>query len=238
MPKSLIIIPTYNERENIQKLIKEILNLEEEFHILVIDDNSPDGTGKVVEELANKYLRIKVIHRKKKMGLASAYIAGFKYALKKNYDLIFEMDADLSHRPQALLEFLEKTKEYDLIIGSRYLHGVRILNWPFRRLLLSKLATQYVKLITGLPLTDATSGFKCFKRKVLENINLDKIYSEGYSFQIEMNFRVWKKGYKMIEIPIVFVERKIGTTKISKRIILEAIFIVWKFRLMNFLKKL
>jgi dolichol-phosphate mannosyltransferase len=229
--KSLVIIPTYNEHENIRNIIPDVLKQNEHLEILVIDDNSPDGTGDYVEQLTKENTRIKLIRRAGKLGLGTAYVEGFRFALKYNYDYIFEMDADYSHDPKELNNFLKAIKEHDLVIGSRYKGGVNVVNWPMRRLLLSYFASIYTRVITGLPIHDATAGFKCFRRKVLETINLDKINSNGYSFQIEMHYKVWKKGFRIGEIPIIFIDRQKGHSKMSKKIVREAIFMVWKLRI-------
>ncbi len=229
--RSLVIIPTYNELENIPKLIPVVLSQDESINILIVDDASPDGTGKFVEEEMKSNPRLHLIKREKKMGLGTAYIAGFKYALQNNFDFIFEMDADFSHDPNELKNFLTEINNYDLVLGSRYIHGIRVLNWPMRRLLLSFFASVYTRVITGMPIRDATGGFKCFRRKVLEAIDLDKVKSNGYSFQIEMTFKAYKKGFKIKEIPIVFVDRIKGKSKMSKKIVREAVFMVWKLRL-------
>ncbi|MDY0083126.1 MAG: polyprenol monophosphomannose synthase [Ignavibacteriaceae bacterium] len=229
--KSVVIIPTYNELENIPKLIPVVLSQDESINILIVDDASPDGTGKFVEEEMKSNPRLHLIKREKKMGLGTAYIAGFKYALQNNFDFIFEMDADFSHDPNELKNFLTEINNYDLVLGSRYIHGIRVLNWPMRRLLLSFFASVYTRVITGMPIRDATGGFKCFRRKVLEAIDLDKVKSNGYSFQIEMTFKAYKKGFKIKEIPIVFVDRIKGKSKMSKKIVREAVFMVWKLRL-------
>ena len=232
MEKSLIIIPTYNELENIQKMIPEIFGLyENNLDILVIDDNSPDGTGRFVEELSKNNNRVKIIRREKKSGLGTAYVEGFKFALKNNYDFIFEMDADFSHDPKEIRNFLKAIKDYDLVLGSRYASGISVVNWPMRRLILSYLANLYTRIITGLPVKDATGGFKCFRRQVLESINFDKVKSNGYAFQIEITFKAWKNGFTILEIPIIFIDRTTGTSKMSKKIVHEAIFMVWKLRL-------
>ena len=228
--KTLIIIPTYNERENIKKLIPEIKKIDKSLHILVIDDASKDGTATVVKNLMKRDKTINLIQRDGKYGLGTAYVAGFKYAIKNKYDYIFEMDADFSHDPKYINDFLKNIKNYDLVIGSRYLNGISVVNWPLRRLMLSKFATFYVHFITGLPLTDATSGFKCYRRKVLEAIDLDSIHSDGYAFQIEMHYKVWKKGFRIKEIPIIFVDRDTGASKMSKDIVFEAIWVVWKLK--------
>ena len=210
-------------------------NLKSNGVILVVDDGSPDGTGNYVEELSKKDARIKLIRRKKKLGLGTAYIAGFKYALQHDYEHIFEMDADYSHDPKEIKNFLEATKQFDLVLGSRYVRGVNVINWPMRRLLLSYFANKYTRFITGMPIQDATGGFKCFSRKVLESINLDNIKSNGYAFQIEMTFKAWKKGFKVGEIPIIFVDRVKGRSKMSKKIVREAVFMVWKLRIRSVL---
>jgi dolichol-phosphate mannosyltransferase len=236
--KALVIIPTFNELENIRKLIPEVLSQDESINLLVVDDGSPDGTGNYVEEESKKNDRIHLLKREKKMGLGTAYLAGFKYALQNDYDFIFEMDADFSHDPNELKSFLVAIKENDLVLGSRYINGVRVLNWPMARLLLSFFASVYTRLITGLPVRDATGGFKCFRRKVLESIDLNKIKSNGYSFQIEMTFKAYAKGFKIKEIPIVFTDRVKGKSKMSKKIVREAVTMVWKLRLQYMFGKL
>ncbi|MCZ7610587.1 MAG: polyprenol monophosphomannose synthase [Ignavibacterium sp.] len=229
--KSLVIIPTYNELENIPRIIPAVLSQNESISILIVDDNSPDGTANFVEGEMKANERIHLLKREKKLGLGTAYIAGFKYALQNGYDFIFEMDADFSHDPNELKNFLTEIKNYDLVLGSRYIHGIRVLNWPMRRLLLSFFASVYTRVITGMPIRDATGGFKCFRRKVLETIDLDKVKSNGYSFQIEMTFKAYSKGFKIKEIPIVFVDRIKGKSKMSKKIVREAVIMVWKLRL-------
>jgi len=231
--KSTTIIPTYNERQNIDGLIKSIINSQEDFHIIIVDDNSPDGTGEIADKLALEFKQVKVIHRARKLGLGTAYMEGFKRALKEGADYIFEMDADFSHDPKSLPNFMEAIKDNDLVLGSRYVRGGGVVNWPFRRLLLSKMASFYVRAITGLPVADPTGGFKCFRRNVLESICLDDIRSNGYAFQIEMTYKTWKKGFRIKEIPITFVERGRGKSKMGLRIILEAIWIVWKLKFGN-----
>lgn len=221
--KSLIIIPSYNERQNIEKLVGEILTVSPDFNVLVVDDNSPDGTGELLDKIAKEDSRIRVIHRPKKMGLGTAYIEGFKYAFANNYDYIFEMDADLSHEPKYLLDLLKKIESgFDLVIGSRYLEGISVVHWDLKRLMLSLWASVYARTITGLSLTDPMSGFKCYRKEVLENIPLDKVRSNGYSFQMEMHFRAARAGFKLAEVPIVFVDRFNGKSKMGWRIILEA----------------
>jgi dolichol-phosphate mannosyltransferase len=198
--------------------------------ILIVDDNSPDGTAAYVEKTGSSDARVKIIKRPRKMGLGTAYVAGFKYALANGYDVAMEMDADYSHDPKEIERFLAAVDNFDLVIGSRYIDGVRVINWPIRRLLLSYFANLYTRIITGMPVKDGTGGFKCFRRKVLESINLDAIHSNGYSFQIEMNYKAWKKGFRLIEIPITFTDRVQGTSKMSKKIVREAIVMVWKLR--------
>jgi len=236
--KSLVIVPTYNELENIPKLIPIVLSQDESIHILIVDDGSPDGTGAFVKNEMMKNDRIHLLEREKKMGLGTAYLAGFKYALQYNYDFIFEMDADFSHDPNELKNFLIAIKDNDLVLGSRYINGVRVLNWPMARLLLSFFASVYTRIITGMPVKDATGGFKCFRRKVLEAIDLDKVRSNGYSFQIEMTFKAYSKGFKIKEIPIVFSDRVKGHSKMSKKIVREAVTMVWKLRLQHMFGKL
>ncbi len=227
---TLVIIPTYNELDNLPKLLPEVLSKSEEISVLIVDDNSPDGTAAFVENEMKKNERIHIIKRSSKQGLGTAYIAGFKYALKKNFELIFEMDADFSHDPKEIPRFLDEIRNSDLVIGSRYITGVNVINWPMRRLLLSSFANLYTRVITGMPVHDATGGFKCFRRKVLESINLDQVRSNGYAFQIEMNFKAWKKGFKVKEIPIIFVDRTKGQSKMSRKIVREAVTMVWKLR--------
>ena len=233
--KALIIIPTYNEVDNLPKLLPVIFLKDESIDVLIVDDNSPDGTAQWVKEEAEKNPRIKLIKREEKMGLGTAYIAGFRYALKNNYDFIFEMDADFSHNPVEIPNFLNEIDNYDLVLGSRYKDGVNVVNWPMRRLMLSLFANVYTRLITGLPVHDATGGFKCFRKEVLQSINLDQVKSNGYAFQIEMTFKAWKKGFKIKEISIVFTDRVKGTSKMSRKIVREAIVMVWKLRLASML---
>jgi len=228
--KSIVIIPTYNEIHNVQKLIPVLLESYPELDILIVDDNSPDRTADQVERMSQSNSRIKLIKRTGKMGLGTAYVAGFKFMLANGYDCAIQMDADFSHDPKEIAIFLEEIKMNDLIIGSRYIYGVRVINWPIRRLLLSYFANLYTRIITGMPVKDGTGGFKCFRKQVLESINLDAIHSNGYSFQIEMNFKSWKKGFRLKEIPITFVDRVHGTSKMSKKIVREAVFMVWKLR--------
>ncbi|NIS37731.1 polyprenol monophosphomannose synthase [Candidatus Saccharibacteria bacterium] len=232
MEKALVIVPTYNERENITKLLDTIFDLTiPGLNVLVIDDNSPDKTAELVKDLMEENNHLFLIERSGKMGLGTAYIAGFKYALEHDYDYVFEMDADLSHDPREIPNFLKESQNADLVIGSRYLTGVNVINWPLRRLMLSMFASQYTRIVTGLPLTDCTGGYKCFRRQVLEAIPLDEVRSNGYSFQIEMNFKVWKRGFRIKEISIIFTDRTVGKSKMSRKIVLEAIFMVWKLKI-------
>jgi len=233
--KILVIIPTYNELDNLPKLLPEVLSKNDDIHILIVDDNSPDGTAAFVEGEMGKNNRLHIIKRSSKQGLGTAYIAGFKFAIQYNYDLIFEMDADFSHDPNEIPIFLDEIKNADLVLGSRYKNGVNVINWPMRRLLLSWFANLYTRFITAMPVHDATGGFKCFKRKVLEAINLDQVKSNGYAFQIEMNFKAWKKGFKLKEIPIIFVDRMKGQSKMSRKIVREAVTMVWKLRIKSIL---
>ena len=236
--KILVIIPTYDEAANIQKLVPQILEQDPRIHVLVIDDNSPDGTALQVEKMMKETNGLYLIKRVGKMGLGTAYVDGFRFALKKHYDLIFQMDADFSHDSSVINQFLKMIEGYDLVIGSRYIRGVNVVNWPMSRLLLSWLANVYTRVVTGLPVKDATSGFKCFRRSVLEAINLDKVRSDGYAFQIEIDFKVWKMGFRVKEIPIVFIDRYIGVSKMNHRIIREAVWMVWKLRLLSLFGKL
>lgn len=229
--KSIVVTPTYNEKDNIRQLIQAVLRSVEGINILVVDDNSPDGTASIVEELQKDDSRIHLIKRPGKMGLGTAYCDGFKYCLEQGFEAIFEMDADFSHDPKELPNFLSELQTYDLVLGSRYIKGVNVVNWPLRRLLLSYGANLYTRIITGMPIKDATGGFKCFRADILRKIDLDKIQSNGYGFQIEMTYRLWKKGAKIKEIPIIFIDRMNGISKMNKKIIYEAIFLVWKLKL-------
>ena len=236
--KSLIVMPTYNEKENISEITKTVLELDFDFDILIVDDNSPDGTGDIADTLAEKYERIHVLHKPEKKGIGPAYLAGFNWGLKRDYDLFFEMDADFSHRPYYLRDFMMAIDDADLVLGSRYISGVNVINWPLERLLISFFANSYSRLITGVPVRDATGGFKCFRREVLEAIDLTKIHSSGYTFQIEMTMRAYVKGFRIKEIPIVFYDRTKGESKMSFRIAREAGWMVWKLRLLRILGKL
>ena len=229
--RGLVIIPTYNERDNIARIIEQVLARDDRLDVLVVDDGSPDGTGAIVDGITARNPRVSVMHRAGKQGLGTAYIAGFKWALAREYAFVFEMDADFSHDPAHLPQFLEAVEGADVVIGSRYRNGrVTVVNWPVGRLLLSFAANVYARVITGLQLFDSTAGFKCFRRQVLETVDLDAVRSSGYAFQIEMNFRAWKKGFRIVEIPIVFVDRTEGESKMSKKIVREAVWMVWRLR--------
>ena len=228
MKKTLIVIPTYNEINNISELIDKIMDDQKDSDILFVDDNSPDGTGDLLKEISEEKNNIHLLSRPGKLGLGTAYIAGFNWAIQNNYDYVLQMDADLSHNPSDISRLLESVQDCDLVIGSRYLDGFNVINWPLRRLLLSYCANLYTRILIGLPIHDSTGGFKCFKIDVLKNINLNKIVSEGYSFQIEMNYLSWINNAKIKEVSIVFTDRTVGQSKMSRRIIFEAIFIVPK----------
>ena len=236
--RALVVIPTFNEKNNLEAIVREVLETNDIMDVLIVDDSSPDHTGELADSLAESDFRIKVIHRKGKLGLGSAYREGFSCALQEGYDYIFEMAADFTHDPKSLYRVLSALDENHLVIGSRYLTGVNVVNWPMLRLIISYCAGIYTRLITGLPIRDPTSGFKCFRREVLESINLNRIYSDGYSFQIEMNYWCWRKGFRIEEIPIVFVDRNTGSSKMNRRIIIEAIFIVWWLRIQSLLGRI
>lgn len=237
--RGLVIIPTYNERENISRIVPMVLEQDQRLDVLVIDDGSPDGTGALADEIAVSNPRVNVLHRSGKLGLGTAYLAGFKWASERGYDWVFQSDADFSHDPAHLPAFIQGLQDYDVVIGSRYLQGrVTVVNWPMSRLLLSYFANMYARVITGLPVADATAGYKGFRREVLQVIDLNRVESEGYAFQIEMSFRAWKKGFKLAEIPIVFVDRSLGESKMSKKIVREAVWKVWKLRLLTMVGKL
>ncbi|MEO6876866.1 MAG: polyprenol monophosphomannose synthase [Gemmatimonadaceae bacterium] len=229
--RALVIVPTYNERENIARLIETVLAQDPRLEVLVVDDGSPDGTGEIVTEIMTVNSRVNILRRPRKMGLGTAYIAGFRWALERDYSFIFEMDADFSHDPGHLPDFLRAIEDADLVLGSRYRDGkVTIVNWPIDRLILSYFANVYARAVTGLPVWDTTGGFKCFRREVLQSIDLSKVVSNGYAFQIEMSFRAWKRGFRLVEIPIVFVDRTEGKSKMSKSIVREAIWMVPRLR--------
>jgi dolichol-phosphate mannosyltransferase len=234
----LVVIPTYNESENIPRLIPQVLEQAEGIEVLVVDDGSPDGTGGIVRRMGENDPRVHLLERSAKMGLGTAYVDGFRYALAGNYDFVFEMDADFSHNPNEIPAFLRKAGEADLVVGSRYTNGVRVLNWPMQRLLLSWTANVWTRFWTGIPLNDATGGFKCYRIEVLRGINLDSIRSNGYAFQIEMSYMAWRKGFRLGEIPIVFLDRLAGKSKMSKHIVYEAFFMLWKLRFRGMLNRL
>jgi dolichol-phosphate mannosyltransferase len=237
--RGLVIVPTYNERDNLPRIVPMILAQDDRLQVLVVDDGSPDGTGDIADAIAAAEPRVHVMHRAGKLGLGTAYIAGFRWAIERGFDWVFEMDADFSHDPGHLPQFIEALADYDIVLGSRYLHGrVTVVNWPMGRLLLSWSANRYAGFVTGLPVADATGGFKAFRRTALELIPLDRVESEGYSFQIEMSFRAWKLGLRITEIPIVFTDRSLGESKMSKRIVREAIWKVWKLRFLDLVGRL
>ena len=239
MSDSLIIIPTYNEKENIEKIIRKIFSLEKLFHILIVDDGSPDGTANIVKSLQSEYFdKLHIQERTGKLGLGTAYIHGFQWSLAKDYQFIFEMDADFSHDPNDLIRLYNTNalEGGDLSIGSRYAKGVNIVNWPMMRLLMSFFASKYVKIITGMPIHDSTAGFKCYKRVVLETINFDKIKFVGYAFQIEMKFNTWKYGFNIVEVPVIFTDRTEGTSKMSGGIFFEAVLGVIQMKINSFFK--
>jgi dolichol-phosphate mannosyltransferase len=236
--RALVIIPTYNEVSNLPKILPAILEQDPRLEVLVVDDGSPDGTGALADRMAASERRIHVLHREGKLGLGTAYIAGFRWAIEQKVDYIFEMDADFSHDPKHLVTFLNEIHDADLVIGSRYLKGrVTVLNWPMARLLLSYFANGYARMVTGLQLWDSTGGFKCYRRAVLEGVDLGQVRSNGYSFQIEMSFRAWKKGFRLKEIPILFTDRAEGDSKMSRGIIWEAVWMVWRLRWWGILGK-
>ena len=238
MPRILVIIPTYNEIENIECLIQVLLGIHQMLEILIVDDASPDGTGDLVEQIGARESRVHLLRRSRKLGLGSAYVEGFRFALSRSYTYIFEMDADFSHDPYDILRFLDAIEEADLVLGSRYIHGITVVDWPLSRLLLSYFGNLYDRLITGMPIRDTTGGFKCFRRQVLEVLDLDRVSSEGYSFQIEITFKVWKKRFRVVEIPILFRDRTRGKSKMSFNINLEAVWTVWKLKILSWLGKI
>ncbi len=237
MDKILVIVPTYNERGNLPPLAERLDRLSVPVDLLVVDDNSPDGTGKVAEELAAKEPRIHVLHRPEKNGLGRAYCAGFAWALERDYEFIFEMDGDLSHNPDDVPRFLEAARGADLVLGSRYCDGIRVINWPLPRLLLSKAAAKYVRIITGMPFTDPTGGFKCFRRRALQAIDFQNVRSNGYSFQIEITHKLWRQAFRIVEVPIIFTDRFQGSSKMSGKIVREAFLMVWRLWFQNRLRR-
>jgi dolichol-phosphate mannosyltransferase len=235
--KALVIIPTYNERENIPNLIQRILSQPVSAEVLVVDDNSPDGTGRLAEEMAAKNPLVHVRHRPQKNGLGRAYCDGFKWALERDYEFILEMDGDFSHNPDDIPQFLQAAQEADLVLGSRYRNGIRVINWPLKRLMLSMAAAKYVRIVTGMPFSDPTGGYKCFRRRALLSIDLDRVRSNGYSFQIEMTHKIWRQGMEIAEVPIIFTDRFLGSSKMSSKIVREAFFMVWRLWVQNGLRR-
>jgi dolichol-phosphate mannosyltransferase len=239
MPRACVIIPTYNERENLPQLVPHVLERSERLDVLVVDDGSPDGTGELADEIAARSQgRVHVLHRPGKLGLGTAYVTGFRWALARDYAIVFEMDADFSHDPNHLPEFLRYAESFDLVLGSRYLNGVTVVNWPMKRLILSYLANAYARFVTGIQVSDLTGGFKCYRRAVLEAIDLDAVRSSGYAFQIEMTYRAARKGFRIGEMPIIFVDRNVGVSKMSQRIVWEGAWMVWRLRLMRLLGRI
>ena len=234
---TLVIVPTYNERDNLPPLAARLLALPVPVDLLVVDGNSPDGTGRVADELAAKHGQIRVLHQTEKNGLGRAYCAGFTWALEREYEFILEMDGDLSHNPDDIPKFLEAARDADLVLGSRYSNGIRVMNWPLKRLMLSKGAAKYVQIITGMPFSDPTGGYKCFRRRALEAIDLHNVRSNGYSFQIEMTHKLWRQGMKIVEVPIIFTDRFQGSSKMSGKIVREAFLMVWRLLLQNGLRR-
>ena len=240
MSDSIILIPTYNDKENIEKIIRKVFSLSKDFNILIIDDNSPDGTAKIIKNLQTEFKdRLFILERAGKLGLGTAYITGFKWAIENKYDFVFEMDADFSHDPEDLVRLYNAAVEEnaDLVIGSRYITGVNVVNWPMGRVLMSYYASAYVRFVTGMKIRDTTAGFKCYRRCVLENIALDNIKMKGYAFQIEMKFTTWKLGYKIFEVPIIFTDRKLGASKMSGGIFNEAVWGVLKMKIGSWFRK-
>lgn len=237
MSDTLVIVPTYNERDNLPPLADRLLKLPVPVDLLVVDDNSPDGTGKLADELAARHPSIHVLHRQEKNGLGRAYIAGFQWALQRQYEFIMEMDGDFSHNPDDIPKFLEAAQTADLVLGSRYCNGIRVINWPLSRLLLSTSAAKYVRIITGMPFSDPTGGFKCFRRRALQSIDLEKVRSNGYSFQIELTHKIWRQGMKVAEVPIIFTDRFQGSSKMSGNIVREALLMVWRLWFQNGLRR-
>lgn len=237
MNQTLIIVPTYNERDNLPRIAAKLLSLPVAVDLLVVDDNSPDGTGKIADELAAKHPQIHVLHRAEKNGLGRAYIAGFEWALAHGYEFICEMDCDFSHDPEDIPAFLEAAKDADLVLGSRYVGGIRVINWPLGRLMLSRFAGKFVKVVTGMPFSDPTGGYKCFRRRALQALDLEAVHSNGYGFQIELTNKLWRQGFNIVEVPIIFTERTTGHSKMAGGIINEAFWLVWRLWLQNGLRR-
>ena len=236
-PKALVIVPTYNEKDNLPVVVERLMRHPPEVELLVVDGNSPDGTGKLADEIAAKNPRVHVLHQKEKNGLGRAYCEAFKWALERDYEFIFEMDGDLSHNPDDIPAFLKAAESADLVLGSRYTNGIRVINWPLRRLMLSVGAGKYVRVITGMPFSDPTGGYKCFRRRALQAIDLDAIRSNGYSFQIEMTHKLWRQGMRIVEVPIIFLDRFQGSSKMSSKIVREALWMVWRLWFQNGLRR-
>ena len=232
-PETIVIVPTYNERENLPNVVARLMGLPVELHLLVVDDNSPDGTGILADEFAAKDPRIHVLHRQEKAGLGRAYCAGFAWALEQGYEFIFEMDGDLSHNPDDIPAFLAAIQNADLVIGSRYSNGIRVINWPLNRLILSLGAASYVRTITGMPFSDPTGGYKCFRRSALQAVDLSSVRSNGYSFQVELTHKIWRQGLRILEVPITFTDRFHGSSKMSGKIVREALLMVWRLLFQN-----
>jgi dolichol-phosphate mannosyltransferase len=238
-PRFLVVMPTFNERDNLPRIVPRVLEQDPRLELLVVDDNSPDGTGRIAEQMARENPRIHVLHREGKQGLGKAYVAGFKWGLDSDYELFFEMDADMSHPPGAIPEMIEASERYAVVVGSRYVGGrVNVVNWPISRLIISLFGSLYARVITGLPIADCTGGFNCFRRSVLATLDLDLIEANGYAFQIELKFRAWKRGFGITEVPIVFTERTEGESKMSKSIVREAIWRVWRLRFLSMTRRL
>jgi dolichol-phosphate mannosyltransferase len=232
-PETIVIVPTYNERENLPNVVARLMRLPVELHLLVVDDNSPDGTGILADEFAAKDPRIHVLHRQEKAGLGRAYCAGFEWALEQGYEFIFEMDGDLSHNPDDIPAFLGAIQNADLVIGSRYSNGIRVINWPLNRLILSLGAASYVRTITGMPFSDPTGGYKCFRRSALQAVDISSVQSNGYSFQVELTHKIWRQGLRILEVPITFTDRFHGSSKMSGKIVREALLMVWRLLFQN-----
>lgn len=235
LDKAIVIIPTYNEIANIEKMLETLDRVHPALNVLIIDDGSPDGTANVIKNFQSKKSNLFLIERSGKLGLGTAYIRGFKWALEKGFDAFVTMDCDFSHEPEAIPDFTNKMGEYDLAVGSRYIGGIRIMNWPMQRLLLSFFASIYARIVSGIPFSDSTGGFNCYSRKALQSINLDKVFSIGYAFQIELKYRIWSKGLPCIEVPITFYERTVGKSKMSRKIVLEAVINVFRMRIKKML---
>jgi len=239
MEKTLVIVPTYNERENLPRMVQRLLSLPVSVDMLIVDGNSKDGTGALADELVAKHPQVHVLHQKAKNGLGPAYISGFQWALEHDFEFIFEMDSDFSHNPDDIPSFIDaaKKQDADLVLGSRYVGGIRVINWPLKRLFLSRFAGKYVKTVTGMPFTDPTGGYKCFRRRALQALNFDKIQCRGYGFQIELTNKLWRQGFKVVEVPIIFTERTYGQSKMAGGIINEAFWLVWRLWWQNGLRR-